>query len=77
MRKTWSVKNIHWESLPEEFLNGQWNRVSYVSSSSPLVTKNGGIYMYCVSIPRAKNKYLERLFDDKGINSEDFFDGKH
>ena len=61
MRKTWSINNFHWESLPEEVLNGRWNRVSYVSSSSPLVTNNGGIYMYCVSIPRANNKYLERI----------------
>ncbi len=61
MRKTWSVKNIHWESLPEEFLNGNWRKVSYVSSSSRLVTEKGGIYMYCVSIPNANNKLLDQI----------------
>lgn len=61
MRKTWSVNNLHWESLPEEFLNGNWKKVGYVSNSIRLVPEAGGIYMYCVGIPKSDNEKLEQV----------------
>ncbi len=61
MRKTWSIDTYHWESLPEEFLNGNWRKANYVSSDSKRVSTKGGIYMYCVSIPKSNNKRLDNI----------------
>ena len=61
MRKTWSIDTNHWESLPEEFLNGNWKKANYVSSDSKRVSTKGGIYMYCVSIPKSNNNLLDNI----------------
>lgn len=61
MRKTWSIDTNHWESLPEEFLNGNWRKANYVSSDAKRVSAKGGIYMYCVSIPKSNNKRLDNI----------------
>ena len=58
MRRNWSFDSIHWESLPQEFLEGKWKKVKFTSSDNNLVTKSGGIYMFCVSIPNSFNGRL-------------------
>jgi len=61
MRRTWSFDINHWQSLPEKFLEGNWKSVKFVSSSNNLVTKSGGIYMFCVSVPNAFSGKLSTI----------------
>ena len=61
MRRNWSIDKRHWESLPDDFLNGNWRKVNYISSESIRVSKKGGIYMYCVSIPKAKGDRIANI----------------
>ena len=61
MRRTWSFDIEHWQSLPKKFIEGNWKSVKFVSSSNNLVTKSGGIYMFCVSIPSASNGRLSSI----------------
>ncbi len=61
MSQSWSKNKDHWKSLPEHFLNGNWKKVNYVSGDISRVPNKGGIYMYCVSIPKSKNEILESI----------------
>ena len=61
MRRTWSFNIEHWQLLPKEFVEGNWKSVKFVSSSNNLVTKSGGIYMFCVSIPNAASGRLSAI----------------
>jgi len=61
MRRTWSFDINHWQSLPKKFLEGNWKSVKFVSSSNNLVTKSGGIYMFCVSVPNAFSGKLSTI----------------
>ena len=61
MQKGWTFDINHWESLPKEFLNGSWKQAKVSSSERTSIPISGGIYMYCVAIPNAKNLNLLQL----------------
>lgn len=61
MSKNWSTDKKNWGSLPKEFLEGNWKRTKVTSSDKSLVSEKSGIYMYCISVPRAKNKSIKTL----------------
>ena len=61
MRRTWSFDVTHWNSLPKEFLDGNWKKVKFTSSENNLITISGGIYMFCVSIPSSSDGKLSAI----------------
>lgn len=61
MKESWSSNIENWRKLPEIYLNGNWKQTKVSSSDTPGVSKKGGIYMYCIQVPKAKNEKIKSL----------------
>ena len=61
MSKNWSTDKKNWGSLPKSFLEGNWKKTKVASSDKRLVSNKSGIYMYCISVPKALNTKIKSL----------------